>query len=179
MRQKLMLAVLVFLCGACAFFSCSSVILFAPERYQSARALWEQHDIRDYEAVVYVGLPLVNISLYRIVVRDGVVVEAGSGNIFFEEYDPNTTFYPTSISEVEDYTLEALMSLAGTTVGRQSTITVVGCGANLWEAEFDSEYGYVRSLRFGNGGGFLCDFWVRIGDCCGGYTVYDFRPLAR
>ncbi len=179
-RRMLLLSLLLSAC-LCIFFSWFSVSFFLPQRFNAAQAQWEASNIQSYEAVIAVAIPLSNFSHYRIVVNDGAIVEAGQRSsllglqgVDMSDYSADT-FTPIAPTEASAYTFEELMSLAQTTVGNTPKLEIRPCGDTYWDAEYDSQYGYVSSLRFHCGGGFL---GCTIGDCDGGYTVLSFTPLS-
>jgi hypothetical protein len=166
------------ICGVCAFFSSFSLGLFLPQRFAAAESQWEASNIRNYQVVVGIS-SFSEWYQYRIVVHNGEIVEAGrrppllSYAVEDPPYNPST-FTPIEFNQASPYTLDALMSRASETVGNAPLFEIRPCVGTYWDATYDSQYGYVSSLRFNPGGGF---FGCAIGDAWGGYTVLSFTPL--
>jgi hypothetical protein len=166
----------VLLCVVLSF----PVSFFSAQRFVEAQRQWQNNNMQDYEAVIQVMLPLIGLYEYRSVVHDGQVVEIGRrgglrmpGIDSTSDYAPES-FEPIPLEEASHYTIDGLMSFARDAVGDAPPIEIRSCGGPYWDAEYDSEYGYIRSLRMSCGGGFL---GCTISDCSGGYTLLNFTPL--
>lgn len=178
---SILIVSLVCICGLSTFLANYSVGFYAADRFTAAYDRWVANDIQDYEAIVQVAIPLSDFWQYRVVVQDGEVQEVGRKATFaptagfLAEVSPES-FTPFAIDEGVTYTIDGLMSYARSVIATAPAIELRACdGTTYWDAEYDTQYSYIRSLRFSCGGGFL---GCNISECTGGYTVLSFTPLA-
>ncbi len=126
-----------------------------------ARALWQSHNIRDYDIDVRASrLPncFVDVTLN---VRDGQVASVVEG-------PDNGILYPPSC-QYDSFTVDSMFDIVSSTLG---AIEAMDEAVNV---KYDPSYGFASRYETRYGYRILAD---GIGDCCHIYEYSNFRPVA-
>ena len=133
-----------------------------------ARAQWQAQKITHYQFDLRGYVPLLCMIGANIEVKDEVVVgirERSDGQLSMLPSSPAGVDIPL-LCDYRNFTMSRFFD----EFGPSSTWQITGI-------TFDKEYGFISELKFGyaGGNGLLAP---RISDCCGGFTIENFQPLA-
>ncbi|MEW6401623.1 MAG: DUF6174 domain-containing protein [Chloroflexota bacterium] len=142
--------------------------------YPQSRAKWDAHRITNYRLEVNAFEPFVCQPHAVIEVRDENVVKvevvSGAGLQLLPPYewaDPdwgNEVF----LCDYANFTMTQIFDLVDRALHNDPSI--------ILQADFDPEYGFITSYRYGLfvGKGLLSP---RVSECCGGFSISSFEPL--
>jgi len=138
----------------------------------SARQKWELQDISHYKFDMKAYMPLACIVGGSVEVKDGVVIrtgpssDAGAGRIPL--LDPGFTavggFF---LCDYKNYTIPGFFNEVERWVKLYPSFRHIS---------FDSKYGFISSLGFGDSGG-IGLLSPTVSDCCGGFSIRNFQVL--
>lgn len=135
----------------------------------SARRKWESQNIAHYTFDIQGYVPLVCLFGGNIEVKDGLVVHMGPRSD--GRLTPNLTLIEDPpLCNYQIYTMPLLFDELERWL-RESPLSVS-------QISFDPKYGFISSFHFGSSGG-RGVLSPTISDCCGGFTIENFRVLEK
>jgi len=154
-----------------------SSLLAVGERMQArlylpaAREKWEAQDIRHYRFDIQGYFPLVCMFGGGIAVKDGVVIPGPRS----DAGDPGTFLSP-GLSSLEEPALCDYRNYTVPLLFDEIERWLQDSPTSITQIDFDPQYGFIASFKFGNPGGqgLLSPI---IFDCCGGFTIENFQVL--